>query len=268
VILPERAASLPAGRAVRLARGVGATYTAGRPHAAPIVETLERLILTVTPLDALALALFVGAWFGYSFYADREMESARGLRALMHRNRLEWARQMVVRDQRLLDASLTGHLMNSVSFYANTTIYIVAALIATAGAIDSLVQFAAEMPFAGRQSKLLVEAKIFLLITVFVFAYFKFTWAHRQYSLLLVLIGCTPDRSRPPDELEGYAQKCARLNTLAADEFNRGIRSYYFGFAALGWFLHVWLFAALTLLILAVLWRRDFRSRTARALAA
>lgn len=233
----------------------------------PIVETLERLLLSVTPLDALALAWFVGAWFGYSFYADREMESARGLRALMHGNRLEWARQMVVRDQRLLDASLTGHLMNSVSFYANTTIYIVAALIATAGAIDSLVQFAAELPFAGRQSKLLVEAKIFLLITVFVFAYFKFTWAHRQYSLLLVLIGCTPDRSRPPDELESYAQKCARLNTLAADEFNRGIRSYYFGFAALGWFLHVWLFAALTFLILLVLWRRDFRSRTARALA-
>lgn len=232
------------------------------------METLRNIVLLVTPLDALALALFVGAWFGYSFYADREMESARGLRALMHRNRLEWARQMVVRDQRLLDASLTGHLMNSVSFYANTTIYIVAALIATAGAIDSLMQFAAELPFAGRQSKLLVEAKIFLLITVFVFAYFKFTWAHRQYSLLLVLIGCTPDRSRPPDELEGYAQKCARLNTLAADEFNRGIRSYYFGFAALGWFLHVWLFAALTLLILAVLWRRDFRSRTARALAA
>jgi len=231
------------------------------------VEALVRLLQTVTPLDALALALFVGAWFGYSFYADREQESARGLRGLMHRNRLEWARQMVVRDQRLLDAALTGHLMNSVSFYANTTIYIVAALIATAGAIDSLVQFAAELPFSGRQSKLLVEAKIFLLITVFVFAYFKFTWAHRQYSLLLVLIGSAPDRSRPPDELEGYAQRCARLNTLAADEFNRGIRSYYFGFAALGWFLHVWLFAALTLLILVVLWRRDFRSRTALALA-
>lgn len=231
------------------------------------MDTLRNVLLLVTPFDALALALFVAAWFGYNIFCDREMQSARGLRLLLWENRLEWARQMVVRDQRLLDAALTGHLMNSVSFYANTTIYIVAALIATAGAIDSLVQFAAELPFSGRQSKLLVEAKIFLLITVFVFAYFKFTWAHRQYSLLLVLIGSTPDRSRPPVELEGYAQRCARLNTLAADEFNRGIRSYYFGFAALGWFLHVWLFAALTLLILVVLWRRDFRSRTARALA-
>ncbi|MEO8486592.1 MAG: DUF599 domain-containing protein [Betaproteobacteria bacterium] len=232
------------------------------------METLQRLLLAVTPLDAIALAFFVAAWFGYNFFIDREMQNARGLRALMHQHRLEWARQMVVRDQRLLDTALMGHLMNSVSFYANTTIYIVAALIATAGALDSLVSFAAELPFAGRQSKLLVEAKIFLLITIFVFAYFKFTWAHRQYSLMLILIGSTPDRSRPPDALEAYAQKCARINTFAGDEFNRGIRSYYFGFAALGWFLHTLVFMALTLLILVVLWRRDYRSKTTRALAA
>ena len=231
------------------------------------METLQRLLLLITPVDAIALAIFVAAWFGYNAWVDREMQNARGLRALMHQHRLEWARQMVVRDQRLLDTALTGHLMNSVSFYANTTIYIVAALIATVGALDSLVSFAAELPFAGKQSKLLVEAKIFLLITVFVFAYFKFTWAHRQYSLMLTLIGSSPDRSRPPGVLETYAQKFARLNTLAADEFNRGVRSYYFGFAALGWFLHVAAFIALTLLILIVLWRRDFRSKTAQTLA-
>ena len=231
------------------------------------MEPFQRLLLVLTPMDAIALAFFVAAWFGYNFLVDRDMQSARGLRALMHQHRLEWARQMVVRDQRLLDTALMGHLMNSVSFYANTTIYIVAALIATAGALDSLVSFAAELPFAGKQSKLLVEAKIFLLITIFVFAYFKFTWAHRQYSLMLILIGSTPDRSRPPDVLEAYAQKCARINSLAGDEFNRGIRSYYFGFAALGWFLHTIVFVALTLLILFVLWRRDFRSKTMHALA-
>ena len=84
---------------------------------------------------------------------------------------------------------------------------------------------------------------------------------------MLILIGSSPDRSRPPDVLEAFAQKCARINSLAGDEFNRGIRSYYFGFAALGWFLHTAVFIALTLLILAVLWRRDFRSKTMRALA-
>jgi uncharacterized membrane protein len=231
------------------------------------VDTLEHLLLSVTSADVLALSFFIAAWFGYSLYADREMNNSRGLRALMHQARLEWARQMVVRDMKLLDAALTGHLMNSVSFYANTSIYIVAALIATAGALDSLMTFAQDLPFAGRQSRLLVEAKLLLLIAVFVFAYFKFTWAHRQYTLLLTLIGATPDRSRPPDALEAYAQKCARINTLAGDEFNRGVRSYYFGFAALGWFLHVLLFTGLTFLIVVVLWRRDFRSRTMHALA-
>ena len=231
------------------------------------MEPFQRLLLLVTPLDAFALVFFVATWFGYNILVDRDMASARGLRALMHQYRLEWARQMMVRDQRLLDTALMGHLMNSVSFYANTTIYILAALIATAGALDSLVSFAAELPFAGRQSKVLVEAKLFLLITIFAFAYFKFTWAHRQYSLMLILIGSTPDRSRPPEVLEAYAQKCARVNSLAGDEFNRGIRSYYFGFAALGWFLHTAAFIALTILIFVVLWRRDYLSKTMRALA-
>ena len=231
------------------------------------MEALQPLLLQITPLDTIALAFFIATWFGYNILVDRDMASARGLRALMHQNRLEWARQMVVRDQRLLDSALRGHLMNSVSFSANTTIYIVAALIATAGALDSLVSFAADLPFAGKQSKVLVEAKIFLLITIFVFAYFKFTWAHRQYSLMLILIGSAPDRSRPPDALEHFAQKCARINSLAGDEFNRGIRSYYFGFAALGWFLHTLAFIALTILVLVVLWRRDYRSKTMRAVA-
>ncbi len=139
------------------------------------MQALEPLLLQVTPADALALAFFLAAWFGYSFYADREMNHARGLRALMHQARLEWGRQMVVRDQKVLDAALTGHLINSVTFYANTSIYIVAALIATAGALDSILSFAQDLPFAGRQSRLMVQAKLFLLIGVFVFAYFKFT---------------------------------------------------------------------------------------------
>ena len=247
--------------------GRGTVHFGRPPSPKSPVHTLEPLLLQVTPADALALAFFLAAWFGYSFYADREMNHARGLRALMHQARLEWGRQMVVRDQKVLDAALTGHLINSVTFYANTSIYIVAALIATAGALDSILSFAQDLPFAGRQSRLMVQAKLFLLIGVFVFAYFKFTWAHRQYTLLLTLIGATPDRSRPPDELEEHAQKCARINTLAGDEFNRGVRSYYFGFAALGWFLHVALFAALTWLILVVLWRRDFRSPTIRAIS-
>jgi uncharacterized membrane protein len=101
---------------------------------------------------------------------------------------------------------------------------------------------------------------------VFIFAYFKFTWCLRQFNFLSILIGSAPDRQAPGAVLDAHALRFGTVNTLAGDEFNRGIRAYYFGFAALGWFVHPALFAALTTLILLILWRRDFRSRTLRAL--
>lgn len=57
------------------------------------------------------------------------------------------------------------------------------------------------------------------------------------------------------------------LSTLSGDEFSRGIRAYYFGFAALAWFVSAGVFIAVTIVILVVLYRRDFRSKTLDALA-
>lgn len=225
------------------------------------------LFSLLSPADWGALALFLCGWFGYSWYADRAARSEQGLRGVTSQLRLDWARQMVVRENRITDAALTGNLMTSVSFYANTTIYIIAGLIAVAGTLDQLMTFTRDLPFARQTTKAILEAKLFLMIAIFVFAYFKFTWALRQYNFLSILIGGAPDREGPPDALERHARKYADLSTLAGDEFNGGIRAYYFGFAALGWFVAPGLFVASTLLILAVLWRRDFHSRTLATLA-
>ncbi|HEX4884902.1 MAG TPA: DUF599 domain-containing protein [Casimicrobiaceae bacterium] len=217
--------------------------------------------------DWAALTLFLAGWFGYGWFADRAARSERGLRGVTSQLRLDWARQMVARDNRITDAALTGNLMTSVSFYANTTIYIIAGLIAVAGTLDQLMTFTKDLPFAKQTTKTLLEGKLFLMIAIFVFAYFKFTWALRQYNFLSILIGGAPPPEGAPALLEAHAQKFARLSTLAGDEFNRGIRAYYFGFAALGWFAAPALFGAATLLILAVLWRRDFHSATLATLA-
>jgi uncharacterized membrane protein len=225
------------------------------------------LLSLLSAADWLALALFLAGWYGYSWYADRAARSERGLRGVTSKLRLDWARQMVVRENRIADAALTGNLMTSVSFYANTTIYIIAGLIAVAGTLDQLMTFTKDLPFARQTTKSLLEGKLFLMIAIFVFAYFKFTWALRQYNFLSILIGGAPDREAAAYLLEAHAQKYARLSTLAGDEFNRGIRAYYFGFAALGWFVAPALFIAATLLILGVLWRRDFHSHTLETLA-
>ena len=228
---------------------------------------LEQIIRLFSPADWLAFGLFLFGWTGYSYYADRAARSERGLRGVTSHMRLDWARQMVARENRITDAALTGNLMTSVSFYANTTIYIIAGLIAVAGTLDQLIRFTADLPFAKQTTKSILEAKLFLMIAIFVFAYFKFTWALRQYNFLSILIGGAPPHDSVPDELERHARKHASLNTLAGDEFNRGIRAYYFGFAALAWFVSPAVFIGATLLILAVLYRRDFRSQTLATLA-
>ena len=228
---------------------------------------LDRVLTLMAPGDALAFIVFAIGWIGYTYYADRAARSERGLRGVTSRLRLDWARQMLARENRITDAALTGNLMTSVSFYANTTIYIVAGLIAVAGTLDQLIRFTQDLPFAKQTTKARLEAKLFLMIGIFIFAYFKFTWALRQYNFLSILIGSAPPVDAPIDAREHHADKYASLSTLAGDEFNRGIRAYYFGFAALAWFVSATVFVATTLLILVVLYRRDFRSPTLEVLA-
>jgi uncharacterized membrane protein len=228
---------------------------------------LDRLFTLFSVADWSALALFLAGWIGYSHFADRAARSERGLRGATARLRDDWGREMVMRENRIADAALTGNLMTSVSFYANTTIYIIAGLIAVAGTLDQLIRFTEDLPFGRQQTKALLEAKLFLMIAIFIFAYFKFTWALRQYNFLSILIGSAPAHDVASGLLDAHARRVADLSTLSGDEFNRGIRAYYFGFAALAWFVSPGVFMGFTLLILGVLYRRDFRSATLDVLA-
>ena len=53
---------------------------------------------------------------------------------------------------------------------------------------------------------------------------------------------------------------------LAAETFNDGLRAYYLSFAAVGWFFSPWAFMAATMLVLWVLYRREFHSEVLFAL--
>ena len=227
---------------------------------------LQHLIAPFSPTDWFGLAFFVFGWVGYGLYSDHAANSHTNLRGVTHALRLEWGRQMIRRENRMPDASLIGNLMSSVSFYANTTIYIIAGLLAVAGTLDKLLTLTTELPFSRNVSPEILEFKLFLLVIIFIFAYFKFTWCLRQFNFLSVMIGGAPPRDAPSDELERYAQRFGVLNSLAGDEFNRGIRAYYFGFAAVTWFVNANVFIAFTAIIVIVLWRRDFHSHTYRAL--
>ena len=220
------------------------------------MHALPHLTLT----DWLALIAFFACWGGYAWYSEHSKRGASGLIRTTQLYRLKWAYRMLERDVRVTDSTLIGNLVTSVSFYANTTIYIIAGLVAALGASDKLINFTADLPFGNTGNRELLEIKLMLVLASFVFAYFKFTWSLRQFNLLSILVGAAPFGQAGEAGIDAYAQRVAGANNLAGDDFNRGIRAYYFGLAASGWLLNPVLFGLLSIVVLVVLFRRDYRS--------
>jgi uncharacterized membrane protein len=220
------------------------------------MHALHRLALA----DWLALIAFFTCWSGYAWFSEQSRWASAGLIRSTRDFRLEWAYQMLAREVRVTDSTLIGNLVGSVTFYANTTIYIIAGLVAALGAADKLLNFTTDLALAGASNREALEIKLMLVLSSFVYAYFKFTWSLRQFNLLSILVGAAPLGERSAPDIERYAQRLAGANNLAGDDFNRGIRAYYFGLAASGWLLSPLLLAILALLILVVLYRRDYRS--------
>ena len=73
-------------------------------------------------------------------------------------------------------------------------------------------------------------------------------------------LGRRGQRAAGEPGIDTYAHRLAGANNLAGDDFNRGIRAYYFGLAASGWLLNPVALAVLALAVLIVLYRRDYRS--------
>ncbi|MEC5387646.1 DUF599 domain-containing protein [Uliginosibacterium sp. H3] len=227
---------------------------------------VNQFLSQFTWLDWLGLAWFLLCWTGYERIVDRGWRGRITLLEETHRLRLYWARQMLIRENRIVDVGLVGNLVHSVSFYANTSIYIIAGLFATLGALDRFMETAADLPFAHAISREALELKLLMLIAVFVVAYFKFTWSLREFNVLSIIMGAVPPKEHDTEELELFAQRTAAVNTCAGDDFNRGIRAYYFGMAILAWMVMPGLFIIATTLIFVVLARREFDSEVLRAL--
>ncbi|TCO82431.1 putative membrane protein [Plasticicumulans lactativorans] len=211
--------------------------------------------------DLGAFGFFVLAWTLYAQLADHE-RAGRNLARATHRHRLRWMRRMLDRDNRIFDSNLVGNLMRSVAFFASTTLIIIGGVVAMLGSADRVVAVVSQLPFVAHVSQELWELKILLLATIFIYAFFKFTWSLRQFNYCSILMGAAPPPAAFADAAarERSAVCLAALNSLAGDHFNRGLRAYYFGLAALTWFIHPGLLVVLTGWVVLVLYRREFRS--------
>jgi uncharacterized membrane protein len=219
-------------------------------------------------LDWSALAFFFAAWIGYAVFAGRRALRRPSFLGTSNRVRRQWMLQTTFREVRVLDGVVVQQLSSTASFFASTTILIIGALIAVLGATEKASDLVREIPFAARTSLLVFDFKLVVLAAVFVYAFFRFTWCIRQYSVGVLLVAAAPEAAVFGDDAQrqAFAERAGRVMGLAAESFNDGLRAYYLSFAAVAWFFSPWAMFVITLTVLVVLYRREFRSEVLRAL--
>jgi uncharacterized membrane protein len=217
-------------------------------------------------LDLVAPVWFLACWFGYAVFADRAGGKPT-LMQRMHEYRRAWLQMTLERENRMVDTQIVSVLVQNISFFASAAILLIGGLVAILGAREEAMAAISELPFAVVSPPRVWEGKVVLLILVFVYAFFTFTWSLRQFNYVTILIGAAPPKeSAGTAEAINYIDRVARIATQAADYFNKAMRAYYFGLAAMSWFINPLLFMLATAWVVLVVWRREFRSRILRLL--
>ncbi|MBK8120726.1 MAG: DUF599 domain-containing protein [Sulfuritalea sp.] len=216
-------------------------------------------------VDVFVLVWFVVCWAGYALFAWRRSGTQASLVVAMRIYRRHWFKRMLGNDNRIGDIAALNSLLSSSTFFASTSLLILGGLVALLGTTERVIDVVENLPFTRHDSELVWHIKIILMIGVFIYAFFKFTWSIRQFNFCAVLIGAAP-KSDGPDDHEDFVDAIVSVASFSEEAFNHGLRAFYFALAVLSWFLHPWLFVLASALVVYVLYRREFHSKALFAL--
>ncbi len=220
----------------------------------------------------LALAWFFLCWFGYAAYANhhRDKGDTDSVSSALFTLRIDWAEKMLIRDEtRAVDALLLGQLNRTTNFFASTALFLIAGALTMLAHAEEIHALLGSYTFVADTTVPQVKLKVLLLGVIFIYCFFKCTWSMRQYTFVAVLVGAAPyvvDKTALNEKEKKLAREIATLNDQAGHHFNYGLRAYYFALASLAWFISPYLFALACSQVVAVLYRREFRSRTLQIL--
>lgn len=221
---------------------------------------------------AAVFVLFLG-WWGYASFARRRSSTRPSVLATTNRIRRQWMLQATYREVRVVDGVVIQNLSTSPSFFASTTILIIGGLLAVLGTTEKASELVREIPFAARTSVLVFDLKVVLLLVIFTHAFFRFTWSMRQYTFGALLIASAPeaqqfgaDGEAGEGRRQAFADKAGRVVAMAAETFNDGLRAYYFAFAAVAWFISPLVLVLVTVVVIYVLYQREFHSEVLEVL--
>ena len=213
-------------------------------------------------IDWAAVVVFFCSWAGYAQFARQRSGSKQSVLGATNAVRRQWMLQATYREVRVFDGVVIQSLSSSPSFFASTTILIIGGLLAVLGG-DKATDLVRDLPFAARTTALIFDMKLILMLGIFVYAFFRFTWSMRQYTFGALLIASAPEAREFIEQAlsrEAFADKAGRVVGLAAETFNDGLRAYYFAFAAIGWFISPLVFMLATVGVIYILYQREFQS--------
>jgi uncharacterized membrane protein len=218
-------------------------------------------------IDLISVIWFFGLWIGYTLFAKRRANVESCLSFELRRKRNDWMQKMLLRDNKMADVGLISTLERNVTFFASSTLLILAGLLTVMTAADKLSLMLTNLVPWASYSESAVQLKLLLLSFIYVFAFFQFTWSLRQYGFCGVLIGAAPDgRGMTSDEQQLYANRAAKVIDQAGHSFNYGLRSIYFSLSALTWFIDPILFMVASVVVMLVMKQREFHSKVLKAL--
>ncbi|GAB57696.1 DUF599 domain-containing protein [Rheinheimera nanhaiensis] len=218
-------------------------------------------------LDLIAVLWFFGLWIGYTLFAKRRAKAVSCLSFELRRKRNDWMQKMLLRDNKMADVGLISTLERNVTFFASSTLLILAGLLTAMASAEKLSLMLSNLVPWASYSEGAVQLKLLLLVFIFVFAFFQFTWSLRQYGFCGVLIGAAPDgRGMTNDEQLLYANRASKVIDQAGHSFNYGLRSIYFSLSALTWFIDPLLFMVASVVVMLVMKQREFHSKVLKAL--
>lgn len=215
------------------------------------------------------LGWFVGCWIGYVTFAKRQAKKTRCIASVMHRHRIAWMERLLYREHLIADTALLASLERQVTFFASTTILILAALLTLLSTSERLFHVLSTIPGAYPTTMFDIQIRLMVMISIFIFAFFTFTWSMRQYGFCSVLMGAFP-RANSGEEItaeqQRYVINLAKIIDHAGHSYNYGLRSYYFAMSTLAWFIHPLAFVFAVAMVVLVLYQREFHSNTLKVM--
>jgi len=103
-------------------------------------------------IDVISLFTFILSWSGYSWFARKKAKSTDCLARSLHQHRIHWMHEAITKEMRVGEASLLSNLERNITFFASSTLLILAGLLTLFAKIETLDMVISSMPYADHTS--------------------------------------------------------------------------------------------------------------------